>query len=234
MAIESLCQTCGHRLRVGDEHAGKLARCPSCHTVYTVPIPAQVQSPTSNVQSHSRATLDVGLGTMDSANGRWHLKTPDGLTYGPVPRGDLDQWQREGRITAQSQVMEEADGRWMWAGQLYPQLQSMAADAPAKTVVSETINPYAPPGYAYGGQAPGMWLEPHHGAVVLVLGILGFAFCGVLAWVAVILGIIDLNKMARGTMDPGGRGLTIVGLVFGALKVLLHVIWLLFMLAQFV
>jgi hypothetical protein len=40
MPIESTCQGCGRLLRVADEHAGKLARCPNCQTIYTVASPA--------------------------------------------------------------------------------------------------------------------------------------------------------------------------------------------------
>lgn len=37
MSITLDCPTCGQRLRVGDEHAGKRARCPSCSTAVPVP-----------------------------------------------------------------------------------------------------------------------------------------------------------------------------------------------------
>jgi hypothetical protein len=234
MSIETNCQNCGKRLRVAEEHAGKLARCPGCQTVYTVPTATFAGQPaastTSPASPYARpAASGSPFAPLSDANGRWHLKTPDGLTYGPVPRRELDQWQREGRITAQSQVMSEAEGRWTWAGQVYPQLQarSLAADAPAKPDFSDSFNPYAPPGYAPAAYGPVTWLEPHHGAVVLTLGILGLLFCGVLSWVAVILGIIDLQKMAKGTMDPGGRGLTIAGLVLGGLSVALQAFFLL-------
>jgi len=37
MAIEMQCPGCGQTLRVGDEHAGKQARCPQCGTITRVP-----------------------------------------------------------------------------------------------------------------------------------------------------------------------------------------------------
>src|SRR5687767_1165236 len=40
MPIETSCQGCGRLLRVADEHAGKLARCPHCQTIYNVPLPS--------------------------------------------------------------------------------------------------------------------------------------------------------------------------------------------------
>jgi hypothetical protein len=37
MPIELSCSGCGQTLRVADEHAGKMARCPKCGTVVSVP-----------------------------------------------------------------------------------------------------------------------------------------------------------------------------------------------------
>lgn len=38
MPIELTCTGCAQTLRVGDDHAGKKARCPKCGTISTVPI----------------------------------------------------------------------------------------------------------------------------------------------------------------------------------------------------
>jgi phage FluMu protein Com len=38
MPIEMRCTGCGQTLRVGDEHAGKKARCPACGTIAEVPL----------------------------------------------------------------------------------------------------------------------------------------------------------------------------------------------------
>jgi len=210
MPIDTLCQTCGKRLRVADEHAGKTARCPGCQTIYTVPQPNAPQQPI--VWQTAPA---VAAGRPD----RWHLKTTDGLTYGPVSKADLDQWMQQGRITAQAQVMSEADGRWIWAGQFYPQLGSFTADTAAPAAA---INPYAPPGAAYGW-TPSGYREQHRGPVILALSLVGIFFCNIACIVAVVMAIIDLNKMAQGTMDKSGKGLTIAGLVVGALPL---AIWL--------
>lgn len=37
MSITLDCPTCGRQLRLGDEHAGKRARCPACDTTFSVP-----------------------------------------------------------------------------------------------------------------------------------------------------------------------------------------------------
>ena len=45
MPIQFLCRSCGQTLSVGDEHAGKQARCPSCSTVQPVPAPGGFATP---------------------------------------------------------------------------------------------------------------------------------------------------------------------------------------------
>ena len=209
MPIDTICQSCGKRLRVADEHAGKTARCPGCQTIYTVPQPGS-----SGQQMVWPTAPAPPAGQPD----RWHLKSADGLTYGPVAKADLDQWVQQGRITPQSQIQSEADGRWVWAGQYYPQLGSFT-----ETTAPATINPYAAPGATgYNWSASG-YREQHRGPVILALALVGIFFCVISCLAAVVMAIIDLNKMANGTMDPSGKGLTIAGLVIGSLPL---VIWL--------
>jgi hypothetical protein len=208
MPIETTCQACGRRLRVADEHAGKAARCPGCQTIYTVPQPGGSAQPLvwQTVSSLPAAGAD-----------RWHLRTPDGLTYGPVPKAELDQWVQQGRVTGQSQLASDANGQWVWAGTHYPQLGSPALAsahaAPAPNPFGE-LNPASPYGYA---TSP--YLEQHRGPVILTLAIVGIFVCDIVSIIAIIMAIIDLGKMSKGTMDPGGRGLTIAGLVIALLKI---------------
>jgi predicted Zn finger-like uncharacterized protein len=65
--------------------------------------------------------------------------------------------------------------------------------------------------------------EPHRGGVILGLGIFGFLCCGIAAVAAVIMGTQDLNKMGSGQMDPDGKTMTIIGMVFGVLGILLWI-----------
>lgn len=58
-------------------------------------------------------------------------------------------------------------------------------------------------------------MQPHRGAVILVLGIVGLVVCfpcGIAAWV---MGSGDLRRMDAGAMDPGGRSLTQAGRILG-------------------
>jgi hypothetical protein len=79
--------------------------------------------------------------------------------------------------------------------------------------------------------------EPHRGVLVLVFGILSL----VVPYVGVVLGVVawvmghkDLKKMAAGSMDPEGRGLTLAGKVCGIVGTLLQGLMLLFVLAEMV
>ncbi|MFW6168863.1 MAG: hypothetical protein ACODAD_00130 [Planctomycetota bacterium] len=62
MPIELTCTGCGQTLRVGDEHAGKKARCPQCGAVVPVPsgeapaAPLAESSPFGNVDSGSESS----------------------------------------------------------------------------------------------------------------------------------------------------------------------------------
>jgi flagellar basal body-associated protein FliL len=66
--------------------------------------------------------------------------------------------------------------------------------------------------------------EPHRGVIVLVMGILGFAVCGIFGIVAWVMGSGDLKKMDAGQMDPEGRGLTQAGKIIGMITTILMVI----------
>jgi hypothetical protein len=215
MPIETTCQTCGQRLRVADEHAGKAARCPNCQTIYTVPHPAG---------SATAAAVQPAPFSPGAGSDRWHLRTPDGPTYGPVTKAELDAWVQQGRVTAQSQLASETNGHWVWAGAHYPQLGSpalasthaVAAPAPNQPQPNPfgEFNPASPYGYA---TSP--YLEQHRGPVILTLAIVGIFVCDIVSIIAIIMAIIDLGKMSKGTMDPGGRGLTIAGLVIALIKI---------------
>ncbi|HEU6448294.1 MAG TPA: DUF4190 domain-containing protein [Verrucomicrobiae bacterium] len=76
-------------------------------------------------------------------------------------------------------------------------------------------------------------MKPHRGTLILVFGILGLLVCAPLGIAAWIMGSGDLNEMAAGTMDPGGRGMTQAGKICGIIATILMIlgvaIWILCM-----
>lgn len=221
MSIDTTCQSCGKRLRVGDEHAGKQARCPACQNVYTVP--------------ENPALSQIGASNDTGPDG-WQMKTPDGLIYGPITKADLDRWCAEGRIIPQSQLLQVGSPQWQWAAEVYPQLSQAA-------IPSSTKSPAGPmPAGAVGplvGAAGGPYVAPyyanypkaHRGVLVLVLSVVGFlSFCAIPSLIAVILGLNDLREINAGKMDPQGRGLTLTGIVLGAIWVIGNIAYLGFVL----
>jgi hypothetical protein len=63
--------------------------------------------------------------------------------------------------------------------------------------------------------------KPHHGVVILVLGILGLC-CGLSGLVAFIWGLIEIGKMNKGEIDSSGKGLVTAGLIIGILGFVLN------------
>jgi predicted Zn finger-like uncharacterized protein len=71
---------------------------------------------------------------------------------------------------------------------------------------------------------------PHRGGTILTFGIIslvGMIFClplAILGIPALIMGLSDLRAMREQRMDPDGRGMTIAGLVMGAVSTALLVV----------
>ena len=141
MPIEITCSGCGKPLRVPDNAGGKRVKCPACQTILSVP----------GAAGAPRSAVGSGMGVAGSGVRpvRYHLKTEDGQTFGPVPKHELDVWLSEGRITAECQLLQEGGDQWQWATDLYPQLQGQpAGPAPAATFPggfpdSASDNPFA-------------------------------------------------------------------------------------------
>lgn len=63
MPIDTKCPGCGRLLRVGDEHAGRQARCPACCTIYVVPGgQTAAPSPTTPIAADGNPFGDRGEG----------------------------------------------------------------------------------------------------------------------------------------------------------------------------
>ncbi len=117
---------------------------------------------------------------------------------------------------------------------IVPEDAAAAVASSASPVGQPQRNPFAdrddePPwtNASTGSFAPGIRgnQTPHRGVLILVLGILGWAFgcflVGAFAWV---MGNKDLREMDQGRMDPSGRGLTQAGRILGMIQTLLTLV----------
>ncbi len=126
-----------------------------------------------------------------------------GQRYGPVGEDVLRQWVAEGRLTAVDMVWCEGMAAWVPARSVLPELFG------GQPLVPEIVAP------SY---------KPHRGTLVLVMGILGIACCGVFGIVAWVLGSQDLREIDAGRMDPSGRGLTQAGRIIGMITTILMIV----------
>src|SRR5262245_29111942 len=143
MPIEVTCQSCSGQFRLPDSAAGKKIRCPKCKRPLEVPaVKAAVFSmateettalppmppaplPPAPLPPALLPPAPVPKEPKPPADG-WHLKTADGEEYGPVPRGELDDWFREGRITAECAILGGSGKQWQPAAEVFPQLNGAA------------------------------------------------------------------------------------------------------------
>ncbi len=115
MPLQVVCPSCNAKLRAPDTAAGKKTKCPKCQAVIAVPANAPQAPPASP-------------GAKKAEN--WHMQTTDGSQFGPVPRVELDEWFKEGRISADCQLLKDGADQWQWASEIYPGLEQPAQTTP--------------------------------------------------------------------------------------------------------
>jgi phage FluMu protein Com len=220
MPLEIRCTNCGKTLRVGDEHAGKQVRCPACQQISVAPAAAGAAGQPGG-----------------STGSTWHMRTPEGQTYGPVAWSQIQHWAGEGRLAADCFVAESPAGPWRGAAELFP---SLTPQRPAPVAVPPpTTHTWLPPDavgdetapfaaayapFTPGAAAAGQYTAPHRGGLILVLGLLGFMInCPIFCFMAWVMGSSDLREMKAGRMDKSGEQLTQVGRVLG---MILSIFWI--------
>lgn len=198
MPIEVRCEGCGRQLRVAEEHAGKALRCPACNHISKAPPSGGPDL--LETQAHAPS---------------WHMRTPEGTTYGPVDDRELDRWIAEGRLAADCQLSNNSTGPWQPATSKFPNLKSVAPP-PQPTVAPafQPASPFSPAPAALNAR----YQVPHRGGLILVLGLLGFVVgCPIFSLMAWVMGSGDLQQIQSGRMDPSGESLTRAGQILGML-----------------
>lgn len=225
MPIEISCTGCNRKLRVADKAAGRKVRCPQCETVLAVPgaktPPASGDAPTRSPQSTTSrpsAAPSRPAQPVQQPAEQWYVQLADEQQFGPISKGEMNAWARDGRISADSQLLREGDEQWQWATDVYPQL---AAPQPSQGIAvpvgsfqyggsQDASNPYASP---TAGNAPYEENAPARktGAVTsvavsnFVIGGLQLA-CGLVTTLFLVVGgaamSAMINEAAKTSQNP--------------------------------
>jgi hypothetical protein len=191
-------------LRVADEHAGKTLRCPVCNHISTAP------SAAASVAALPPAT--------------WHMRTPEGQTYGPVTREELDRWVAQGRVAVDCQLAQSPAGPWEPAPAIFPALMLQVPKPVAPAPTFQPPSPFAGNRHAAAVGATGQYVQPHRGGLILVLGLVGIIMgCPIFSLMAWVMGSGDLREMRSGRMDRSGEGLTQAGQILGMIPSILFI-----------
>ncbi len=229
MAIETTCGGCGKQLSVGDEHAGRRARCPACGQIYTIPSPNMAPldlPPSPPSTSGGFAETPVGSNStslpQESYAEQFWMRATDGTEYGPVDRANLNRWFNEGRVGPGYMIRQSETGNWQSAETFKPVLQQPAAVPAGMAFASSSSNPYAatPPSatpVSYGSMYP----KPDQSGLVLAFGILSWFLCPIFGIVAWIMGNTGLNDIRQGLVDPANKGLMQAGYYLGMVHIIL-------------
>lgn len=243
MPIDAICPGCSAKLRIGEEFAGQLARCPRCDTTYTVP--ERVDEPASALPTApgegTNGSVTTGgvanaVGTSDrdepaaqelqaeeevvAVTAVAELPPPDGTRwYLRTPEGPIYGPAAEGDLT-----------RWVIEGRVTPDCYISPGDNtwhPAPQLFPEllTPRPAAQVSEKTVETISQRYNQPHRGGLILILGIMGIlTTCpipGVMAWV---MGSHDLEEMRGGRMDPRGLSMTQTGRFLGMVFSMVYIV----------
>lgn len=204
MSLEVRCAGCGKMLRVAEQHAGKSLRCPVCNHISTAPA-ASLSIPTAPAPT-------------------WHMRTPEGQTYGPVTREELDRWVGQGRIAADCELAQSAAGPWEPATSMFPTLVRVAPK-PDPAPAFQPPSPFGASLYSPAAGSTSQYMQPHRGGLILVLGLVGIVMgCPIFSLMAWVMGSGDLREMQVGRMDRSGEGLTQAGMILGMIPSILFIV----------
>jgi TM2 domain-containing membrane protein YozV len=87
-------------------------------------------------QEHKPPALSLEPHVVDTSGADWFMSTPEGQQFGPVDKGRLDQWEREGRLVAGCFVRRASEIKWSPAVDYYPWLGSRQGGVAEEFVVS--------------------------------------------------------------------------------------------------
>ena len=163
---------------------GSQVRCAQCEFILTVEFKEKQAAGTQDASKGGGVGEADGIGQKLSfvAEPTWSLRIPEGTEFGPVDRGTLDNWVRQGRVSADCRVRAEGDSEWKLALHLYSEL--------------DEGNPFVSKGNPN--------LVRHRGNLVLALALAG-CLVPLFSVIPAIMGTRDLRRMSKGQMDSSGE-----------------------------
>lgn len=206
MPIETTCPGCGRKLQVGEEHAGKQARCPLCNEIYNVPSPAGA---------------GAAIVAKQADTGQWRMRTPEGQMYGPVSRSDLDAWVAEGRVSSDCMLSSDANPNWVQADAAFPALTETRKQSP--------VRPSRPAERYIAGHRGGLIL-----VLGIVSWVVGCPIFGICAWVMGSADLREMRS-GRMDAGGAGLTLAgqIIGMLHALLAIVVIVVFVFVLLLRF-
>lgn len=191
-------------LRVDDANRGKMARCPKCNMINSIP----ASGSEGDIEPTSSSTEPPATTYYLPPDERWTMRGVDGTVYGPVSLDELRRWFDEGRINYQCSVQRVGDADWQ------PALDVLG---PQSKQPSYSFTEPTTPAYVSGQYAP------HNGTLILVLAIVGIFGVFPCALLAAILGHNELKRIKQGIVDPSGESTVRAGYALG---IVFSILWI--------
>jgi GYF domain 2 len=160
MGIHFACHSCGKRLNIKRDLAGKRGVCPQCDTRFRIPlqdsetsIPVEGSSddvasksdgrpnssaPQTPITASTTAQAKTSFAILDvDDDATWYVRPPTGGQYGPASTVMLRQWIDEGRVTASSLLWRDGWPQWRTASESLPEFAETLrnSEAPPSTPV---------------------------------------------------------------------------------------------------
>ncbi len=135
--------------------------------------------------------------------------------YGSVTADDIRRWIAEGRLNEQSLIKAQGETEF----RPLPTFPEFADALASQSGVAATPPPLPSEAPAAKAKTSGLAIAS------LVLGILGFATCGlallITAPLGLILGLVAMNKIGKSRGQMGGRGLALAGVITSCVSLVL-------------
>jgi len=143
---------------------------------------------------------------MESMELMWKVRGVDGRDYGPADSQTIKRWISEGRIRAETMILNLSTGEWARAGAI-PEFASLfgiaqSNEPPVIPTQKEEVKIAVAPREVSGLSVASF-----------ILGLFGWLpFASILA---IIFGAISLGQISASNGKLGGRGFALAGLILG-------------------